>query len=260
MTDLITEAPGQPIGRVGPEPHRRHRGLRRRRAAHAVPVREARRRPAAAGCAQHGHVEIVEPGLHLPRGRAGRLLLRPAVRHGRAVPPGRRGRRRDQPDRASAASTPAPGRPTSATGCRRPTPASFRAITPSPVLRAQRRRLRAADARLVPDGRTPAGRPVHRQPEPAARDQRAGAAARARFAVGRPDPRAEQPGRGRGPGHVDAARTGRRHAAQAGPDRRRHLRPAGAGDADQAAGGGRRARREGADRSARWRPPTARTS
>ena len=44
----------------------------------------------------------------------------------------------------------------------------------------------------------------------------AGAAAGARLAVGRPDPRAEQPGRGRGAGDGGAARAGRRDAAQAG--------------------------------------------
>ena len=76
---------------------------------------------------------------------------------------------------------------------------------------------------------------------------RARAAARARHAVGRPDPRAEQPGRGRGPGGRRAARAGRRHAAQAGHDRGRGMGPAATrGDADQAAGGGRRAGAEGA--------------
>ena len=47
------------------------------------------------------------------------------------------------------------------------------------------------------------------------------AAARAGLAVRRADPRAEQPGGGRGAGHGRAARPGRRHAAQAGADRRR---------------------------------------
>ena len=51
--------------------------------------------------------------------------------------------------------------------------------------------------------------------------RRAGAAAGARLAVRRADPRAEQPGRRRRPGHRGAARAGRRDAAQAGHARRR---------------------------------------
>ena len=69
------------------------------------------------------------------------------------------------------------------------------------VLRAGRLGLRRADARLVPDGGAPAGGAVLRQQEHPGGDRAAGTAAGARLAVGGPDPRAEQPGRGRGAGH-----------------------------------------------------------
>ena len=70
------------------------------------------------------------------------------------------------------------------------------------------------------------------QQHPAARSA-ARAPAGPRLAVGRPDPRAEQPGRGRGAGDLVAARAGRRHAAQAGADRRRRVGPQPARDADR---------------------------
>ena len=57
-----------------------------------------------------------------------------------------------------------------------------------------------------------------------------------------------------------AAGPGRRHAAQAGPDRVREISVHGARTADRAAGGGGRAGREGAHADARWRPSIARTS
>ena len=78
---------------------------------------------------------------------------------------------------------------------------------------------------VVPDGDAPAGRAVPGHAEQPAPGQRAGAAARARLAVGRADPRAQQPGRGGGPGHRRAARAGRRDAAQAGHAGRRRDRP-----------------------------------
>ena len=105
--------------------------------------------------------------------------------------------------------------------------------------------LRRADARLVPDGGAPARGPVLRQQERPGGDRAAGTAARARLAVGRPDPRAEQPGRGRGAGHLGAARAGGRDAAQAGHDRGREVGQDHAGDADQAAGRGGRTGAEG---------------
>ena len=97
------------------------------------------------------------------------------------------------------------------------------------------------------------------QQQPAA-GRRAGAAARARLAVGRADPRAEQPGRGRRAGHRRAARAGRRDAAQAGHARRRRDRPGGAARAGRAAGGGGRAGRQGAQARPDARPATPRTS
>ena len=236
--------------------------LRHRRAAHAVPVREADRRPAGWLC-EHGRVE------QLPsRARCSPRATRPTCfyvlleRHGRAVAPGRRRRRRDQPDRAARRRT--PGAWQAYLGDR--VPQTYNELDAG---RSSRRRffvldgrgLRRADARVVPDGGAPAGGPVLRQPEPPAGDRPAGAAARARLAVGRADPRAEQPGRGRGPGDRGAARAGRRDAAQAGADRRRaRWDRASAGDADRAAGGGGRAGRRRRRRCPRWRPPTARTS
>jgi hypothetical protein len=82
-----------------------------------------------------------------------------------------------------------------------------------------------AGAQLVPDGDPPARRHLPRHAEQPAAGQRAGAAARARVAVGRAHPRAQQPGRGRGPGHRRAAGADRRDAAQAGHARRRRDRP-----------------------------------
>ena len=83
-------------------------------------------------------------------------------------------------------------------------------------------RVRRGVPRVVPDGGAPARGPVPRACSNAsAADRAAGAAARARHAVRRAHPRAEQPGRGRGPGHRRAARAGRRHAAQARDARRR---------------------------------------
>ena len=102
----------------------------------------------------------------------------------------------------ASASTPAPGRPTSATGCRRPTTSRCG-------------RWRRPGSSCSPPGTS---RWLMRDWFPmavhlleglffgnqscAARGQPARAPARARFAVGRPDPRAEQPGRGRRAGHV----------------------------------------------------------
>ena len=94
--------------------------VRHRRTAHAVPVREAHRRAARLAVPTRAH-RAARARCRVPRGRGGHLLLRPARRDAEPVADGRRRRRRDQPHRASAACTPAPGRPTSATARRRPT-------------------------------------------------------------------------------------------------------------------------------------------
>ena len=86
----------------------------------------------------------------------------------------------------------------------------------------------------------------------------AAAAARARRAVGRADPRAEQPGRGGGAGHRGAARAGRRHAAQAGDAGARRDRPPAARAARRRAGGGRAGgSRRRPKLGRRWRSPSA---
>ena len=77
------------------------------RAADAVPVRDARRRAARAGCAEHGRVETHRRPAPRSTPRATR---RPASTccssgDGRAEPAGARRRRRGHPHRASAAST-----------------------------------------------------------------------------------------------------------------------------------------------------------
>ena len=77
-------------------------------------------------------------------------------------------------------------------------------------------------------------------------DRPAGAAARARLAVGGPDPRAQQPGRRRGARHGGAARAGRRDAPQAGHDRGRPVHPGDPADPGPAPGARGRAGREGA--------------
>ncbi len=119
--------------------------------------------------------------------------------------------------------------------------------------------VRTADERLVPHGRAPARGAVLRPQEHPGGDRPARAAAGARVAVGRADPRAEQPGvRGR-PRRRVAARAGRRHAAQAGLDRRA---PAGPSRRSPRWSGCRRRRLPESPRrrcSARWRRPTART-
>ena len=100
--------------------------------------------------------------------------------------------------------------------------------------------------RLVPDGGPPAGGAVLRGPEHPAGGRPAGAAAGPRVAVGRPDPRAEQPGRRRRPRDRGAAGTGRRDAAQAGLHREGPVRAGDPGGPDQAAGARRGAGGEGA--------------
>ena len=163
------------------------------------------------GCASTGHVQRFEPGWIDARGRAGDLLLRPDRGRDRAVAPGRRDdveiSRTDQRGVYAGAWPAYLGDRVAADLPQ----LDLRASTPHPVVRARRRRLRRAHARVVPDGRctcskacSSASRTHQRRVAPAR------AAARARLAVGRPHPRAEQPGRGGRAGHVVAARPGRR--------------------------------------------------
>ena len=72
-------------------------------------------------------------------------------------------------------------------------------------------------------------------------------------AVGRADPRAQQPGVGGGPGHLGAAGSGGRNAPQAGADRGRLAGSGRLEIAGPAPGGSRRARGQGADLVALWR-------
>ena len=79
-------------------------------------------RPAGAAVPATAGVRAVSsrrPGLR--RGRPGDLLLRAARRHGRAVPPGRRGRRRDQPHLPARGVRRRHAGLPRATGCRRST-------------------------------------------------------------------------------------------------------------------------------------------
>ena len=78
--------------------------------------------------------------------------------------------------------------------------------------------------------------PALRHQEHPGSDRPARAAARARLAVGRPHPRAEQSGVGGGQGHVGAARASRRNASQARRDRGRSGRPGSAGQPDRVPG------------------------
>ena len=190
----------------------------RRRAAHAVPVREATDEQLDWLCERGPGRAVRAGGPVYAEGDPADLLLRAARGHGRAVPPGRRRRRRDQPHRRSAACTPGPCRPTS--GDRVPqiynnSHAGHRAVA---VLRAAAPTTFATIMqRVVPDGGAPAGGAVlrHAQNTQTIVGQRERLLALG-LAVGRPDPRAEQPGRGRGAGH-------RRRCASGSPAMRHKL-------------------------------------
>ena len=198
------------------------------------------------GCAAKGTVELVEPGWVYREGDPATCFYVLLEGVARAVAPRRRGRRRGQPYRsARRLRRSVPGLP------RRPDPAGLQQLDAGhravAVLRARRRQVRGADARVVPDGAAPARGVVLRHPEHPAGGRATRTPARPRLPVRRPDPRAEQPGRGGRARHLRAARPGRRHAAQAGVDRRRAVRPGHPRDVDPTAGGRRRARREGTD-------------
>ena len=230
-------------------------------AAHAVPVRAARRRPAGlAGRAGPGR--RVPGGRHHPRrGRPGLVLHRAALRHAgdvqaragrraRAVPHRllRRLHRRLRRLRA---------RPWRAQGVPEHRPGGDRL----PPLRDPRRRLRQGGVEVVPDGRPPAGG----RGDPGRgrqRDRRAArAAGGARLGDRRPHPRAEQPG-GRG----DAGQPPR--CGSGSPSMRDEIGELVRSDlTGQPARSDRRPGRTGArppqarPRSCRrWRRPTARTS
>src|SRR6266508_4627508 len=115
------------------------------------------------------------------------------------------------------------------------------------VLRAARGRVRDGDPRLVPDGDPHARRAVLRDAQHAGRRRAARAPRGARLAQRGPDARAEQPGHRGGTRHRHPAAAGRRHAAQAGPARRRPDRPGQAAPARRAAGAGHRAGGQGAE-------------
>ena len=184
-----------------------------RPAPDALPVREADR--GAAPAALPGGARGAGPARRaVRRGRPGRLLLRPHRGHPGHLAAGRPGRRRGRPDqparRLHRRLHRLPGRP-GAAGVPEHGPGD-RAVE---VLRARRVLLRAGHDRVVPDADAPARGALARRPAVARGGRPARAAARARLAHGRPDPRAQQPGRGRRPRDGDAARAGRGHARQA---------------------------------------------
>ena len=159
----------------------------------------------------------VRGGAGVRRGRRGHLLLRAHRGHPGAVSAGRRRRRRDQPQlragRVHRRLAGLPGRPgparSTTTRCGSREPSRFFVLDADTFASMMRDWFPMAVHML--EGlffgiteRPAAGRP-------------AGTAAGAGLTVGRADPRAEQPGRRRGPGHLHAARPGRRHAAQAAP-------------------------------------------
>ena len=135
----------------------------RRRAAHAVPVREAHRRAAATGSAERGHVEYSSrAAIVYAEGDPADLLLRAARRHARAVAGGSAATTSRSAAPTSGASTPAPsGLPRRrraadlpATGMRGDRAVRFFVLPPTT----------SADghARVVPDGGAPARGPVLR--------------------------------------------------------------------------------------------------
>ena len=117
--------------------------------------------------------------------------------------------------------------------------ATVTVVSDARVWADQGHRLLRRGPRLVPDGDPPAGGPVLRDAQLPADRRSAPAAARARRADGGPDPRAEQPGRRCGPRELRAAGTVRRDAEQARDDGSRGDRPAAARGARRRPGAGR---------------------
>ncbi|CAA9229983.1 MAG: Sensor histidine kinase, partial [uncultured Actinomycetospora sp.] len=215
-----------------------------RRAAGAVPVRVPLGRPARLA----GRPRRRRRGVHrrgrLPRGRSGQLLLGAAQRRDGDAADDARRRGRDH------AHHPARGLRRVDAGLHPERRADVHAHAAGAgaldVPRAARPRVGRRAAHLVPAADPPA-RGARRRDAPHVDDhQRARAAAGPRVALGRPDPRAEQPRRRRAARHRVAAQPRRRHAAQAGHARVRQARQRDRRAARRAAGG----RREpGGDRS-----------
>ncbi len=116
-------------------------------------------------------------------------------------------------------------------------PGSLRAVTDVAMMALPAEEFAPQLRSLVPDGDAPHRGHAHRTANVPGRRRAAGEAGRPRRAHRGPDPRAEQPRRGRRPGDLVAARAHRRHAAQAraaGQDEHRRGRP---GPAGRAAGG-----------------------
>lgn len=191
-----------------------------------VPVRETRPGPARPAVPR-GPRGGLRARARVRGRRSGDLLLRAPRGRARHVAPRRRRRRGGEPEL----------QPRCVLGCLPVLPrGSGRADVQQldaghgtlAVLRPARGDLRGRRAGMVPHGRPPARRAVLRCAENPADGRPAGAAAGAGLAVRRAHPRAQQPGRGGGAGHVGAARAGRGHAAQTGRDR---LGPVPAGHA-----------------------------
>ena len=146
---------------------------------------------------ENGHIADLRARPDCRRGRPGHLLLRPARRRAGDVQAlGRRGHR-DQPHLAARrVLRRMVGVHTRREACLRSIGAGDQAVT---VLRAGRGRVRPLHAVGVSDGRASARGTYGRRPAAAADPRPAGEAAGARHHHGRPDPSAQQPGRGHRP-------------------------------------------------------------
>ena len=225
----------------------------------AVPVREAHRRAARPGCASRGASRSSEPGPVFAEGDPAHLPLR-ADRGHRGHDAG------GSATTTSRSAGPASGASTAGAFMAylgRPGPAGLPELAAGdravPVLRARRGLLRPDHERVVPDAGAPARGPVLRQPADQGGGRPAGAAARARLADRGPDPRAQQPGRRRGPRDLEPARAGRGDAAEAQDDRRRQVRQGQASSRSSNCSSARPSRSPRRRSSTRWRPPTGRT-
>ena len=222
--------------------------VRHRRAAHAVPVREARRRAAELAVRARPRRSGSSRAAIFARGRAGDLLLRPARGLDRAVTRASATTTSRSAAPTSAASTPAPGRPTWATASRQTYHGSMRALDPHALLRARRGRLHPVHAAVVPDGRCTCSKGLFF-------GQQKHAATRSRqrerlLALGSLSAGLTHELNNPAAAAVRATSSLRdrvaRHAAEADADRRRRLGPQPARDAHRGAGARRRAGRQGA--------------